>query len=283
MLNLHSYHYQRFPNYFLYTIQTQIDHQQTVNKTQLDSLSLQSQETRIHRATRYGSETCSHFQVTMGKVVRFPPSWWPPLAPSSECGTFPVPEVDPWSPPDPWSPLGPWSPLDLMPCCVSTVLLSSLDKLRHLDTVGSAQSRSRKCQVRAMFRKILLKLRCWLKCSDQSISLSFLHSLPVLSSCHFVLTYVHVCVRSEHGGHFTVILSAKDAGLYSRWSSAHLHLSSYYFVPRPVSLTFFGDCEHVFTNITVIIIESLLLWWGSDTIWFNRRFRTYSELTIKGY
>lgn len=151
--------------------------QHTVDKTWLDLLSLQSQETRIHKATRYGSETCSHFQVTMGKVVRFPPSWWPPLAPSSECGVFPAPEFE--------LEVDPWSLLDLMPCFVSTVsvLLSSLDKLRHLDTISNMQRKSGNCQVLAMFGKILHKLRYWLKCSDQSKIV--LKSFIPLFSVHF--------------------------------------------------------------------------------------------------
>lgn len=200
----------------------------------LDSLSLQSQETRIHRATRYGSMTCSHFQVTMGKVVRFPPAWWPPLSPSSEFCVFPVPEPE----------LDPWSLLDLMPCCVSTVsvemLLSPLGRLTHLDTMSNMQRKSATCQVLAIFGKVLQKLSYWLKCPGQSqIVLKsliplFSDALKSFSLCPYICAHFGLA-------HFLVLLSVKDAAFYSRWSSAHpdasLLLSSYYFVPRPASLT----------------------------------------------
>lgn len=138
-----QYHYKLFLNEFFIYQRVRTD-QHSVDKTWLDSLSLQSQQTRIHRATRYGSETCSHFQLTMGRVVSFPPSWWPPLSPSSEFGLFPVSEVE--------LEVDSWLLLDLMPCCVSTV------SVRHLDTISSMQRKSANRQVDAMFRKILHKL-----------------------------------------------------------------------------------------------------------------------------
>lgn len=124
-----------------------------MERTWWNSLILQSQLTRIHRATRYGVETWCHFQVTIGRVVMGPPPWplsplvllpvspvvWGPVSPVlSWPETFSCPvaefelEVSPWSP----------------PC--SAAPASSLAGLGPQDTISSKDRNRANLQVAAM-------------------------------------------------------------------------------------------------------------------------------------
>lgn len=173
-----------------------------------DSLSLHSQETRIHTATRYGVVTWDHFQLTIGRVVMGPPPW-------------PPPPVESW-PESVWFPGLVSEPGWVISSCPVLPESISLARLGPLDTISDTQRKSANCHVAAMLEKIAsLVLRQLLHRAVDSVLRSTLdcvvlfHYFPVsppsLSGLfHFVPTYVHIFNWPEHSGSRTALLFVKD-------------------------------------------------------------------------
>ncbi len=135
-----------------------------------DSPSLQSQLTRIQRATRYGVVTWCHFQVTIGRVVM---GSSPCSSPCSLSTLVSLPESVSCSAPESELEFS-WSELSWLLSSVLLCSVSSLAKLGPLHVISNMQRKSAKRQVAAMFMKSAAQTVIQVFDSSAQVSLTLL-------------------------------------------------------------------------------------------------------------